>query len=81
MMYSKSPTYKCSSLTFHRWERVCQPRMTVLVLYLLYLLRYRTVILDFPGGSVGKNPPAMQKTQERLVQSLGHKESDATEVT
>ena len=77
MMYSKSPTYKRSSLNFQR----CQPRMTALVLYLLYLLRYCTVILDFPGGSIGKNPPAMQKTQERLVQSPGCKESDATEVT
>ena len=28
-------------------------------------------LLDFPGGSVVKNPPAMQETQEMMVPSLG----------
>ena len=28
-------------------------------------------MLGFPGGSVVKNPPAMQETQEMRVQSLG----------
>ena len=28
-------------------------------------------LLDFPGGSVVKNPSAMQETQERMVPSLG----------
>ena len=27
--------------------------------------------MGFPGGSEVKNPPAMQETQEMLVQSLG----------
>ena len=27
--------------------------------------------MDFPGGSVVKNPPAMQKMQETWVRSLG----------
>ena len=29
------------------------------------------VLMGFPGGSVVKNPPAMQETQETWVQSLG----------
>ena len=29
---------------------------------------------DFPGGSVIKNPPAMQKPQEPRVRSLGQKD-------
>ena len=29
------------------------------------------LILGFPGGSVVKNPPAMQEMQETWVQSLG----------
>ena len=29
---------------------------------------------DFPGGSVVKNPSAMQETQERWVQSLGRED-------
>ena len=28
-------------------------------------------LLDFPGGSGVKNPPAMQETQEMMVPSLG----------
>ena len=30
-----------------------------------------TYILGFPGGSVVKNPPAVQEMQEVLVRSLG----------
>ena len=30
-----------------------------------------TYILGFPGGSVVKNPPAVQEMQEMRVQSLG----------
>ena len=29
----------------------------------------------FPGGSVEKNPPAMQETQEIRVQSLGREDA------
>ena len=29
----------------------------------------------FPSGSVVKNPPGMQETQETWVQSLGHQDS------
>ena len=29
---------------------------------------------DFPGGSVVKNPPAMQEMQEMWVWSLGHED-------
>ena len=33
----------------------------------------RTIYVSkgYPGGSVGKNPPAMQETEEMPVQSLG----------
>ena len=27
--------------------------------------------MDFPGGTVGKNPPAMQEMQQTQVRSLG----------
>ena len=30
--------------------------------------------LDFPGGSVVKNPSAVQETQEKRVQSLGEED-------
>ena len=32
------------------------------------------VFLDFPDGSVGKNPPVMQETQETWVQALGQED-------
>ena len=32
------------------------------------------MLLDFPGGSVVKNLPAMQETQETWVQSLGRED-------
>ena len=50
---------------------------------LLYFLRYGAVILDFPGGSIVKNPPAMQKTQETRLQSLGQEDplEGGTELT
>ena len=28
--------------------------------------------LDFPSGSMVKNPPVMQESQEMQIQSLGH---------
>ena len=31
-------------------------------------------MLGFPGGSVVKNPPAIQETQEMWVQSLGQED-------
>ena len=31
--------------------------------------------LGFPGGSMVKNPPAMQETQETWVRSLGQEDS------
>ena len=30
--------------------------------------------MGFPGGSVVKNPPTMQESQERQVQSLGQED-------
>ena len=62
-------------------------RMKVVVAYMSRVLN-----MGFPGGSVGKNPPAVQEMQETWVQSLGredpleedpkgHKQSDMTEVT
>ena len=30
--------------------------------------------VGFPGGSVGKNPPAVQEMQETWVQSLGRED-------
>ena len=36
--------------------------------------------MGFPGGSVVKNPPAMQETQEMQVQSLGQEDPLEKEV-
>ena len=38
------------------------------------IIGYYKLLKGFPGGSVVKNPPAMQKMQETHVQSLGGKD-------
>ena len=37
----------------------------------IYVYTYICIHMGFPGGSVVKNPPAMQEPQETQVQSLG----------
>ena len=47
----------------------------VLQISLLYVFAQQpSGIMDFPGGSAVKNPPAMQKTQEMWIQSLGQED-------
>ena len=44
---------------------------SLLVIHLKYSNVY---MMGFPGGLMVKNPPAIQKTQEMRVQSLGHED-------
>ena len=44
----------------------------------MHMLQHARYHMDFPGGSVVKNPPAKQKTQ---VQSLGQEELLEEEMT
>ena len=72
---------------FCNWLMKSAIRMKVVVAFMSCVLN-----MGFPGGSVGKNPPAVKEMQETWVQSLGledpleedpkgRKQSDMAEVT
>ena len=47
-----------------------QTQMCACVCAHIYVYTYICIHMGFPGGSVVKNPPAMQEPQETQVQSL-----------
>ena len=41
---------------------------------LLFIIKHFGLFEGFPGGTMVKNPPAMQETQEMHVRSLGQED-------